>query len=176
MGSTTGSFVPVDATAAFDSGQALCHPKPQRGDEKPDFPCTKSCVFLPGAHYAGHSLSKGTIEMAGKSLAETGVDVTSRFEQELQSRADDLYREAALAMLTKASSSNKVTVEEFLSALEQHKDVWSAVSRMGVIEFMMALGGRGGGPEDESKSPFRRDRHKQAHAAGVSRRRTRSRS
>jgi hypothetical protein len=89
--------------------------------------------------------------MAGKSLVETGVDVTSRFEQELQSRADDLYREAALAMLTKLHPSNKVTVEEFLSALEQHKDVWSAVSRMGVIEFAMALGGRGGATEDESE-------------------------
>ena len=92
--------------------------------------------------------------MAGKSSAEASVDVTSRFEQELQSRAEDLYREAALAMLAKLHPSNKVTVEEFLAALEQHKDVWSAVSRMGVIEFAATLRGRVGATEsDDEESP-----------------------
>ncbi len=87
--------------------------------------------------------------MAGKSLAGTGIDVTSLFEHELQSRAEDLYREAALAMLQKLNPSNRVTVVEFLSALEQHKDVWSAVARMGVLEFASTLmGGRAGEAEE----------------------------
>lgn len=80
--------------------------------------------------------------MAGKKSEESGLDVTALFEQELQSRAEDLYREAALAMLGKLRPSNHVTVAEFLAGLEQHPDVWSVVSAMGVSEFGAALLGR----------------------------------
>lgn len=80
--------------------------------------------------------------MAGKKSEESGLDVTALFEQAIQSRAEDLYREAALAMLGKLRPSNQVTVGELLAALEQHPDVWSVVSAMGVSEFGAALLGR----------------------------------
>ncbi len=89
--------------------------------------------------------------MAGKSLAGNGIDVTSLFEHELQSRAEDLYREAALSMLQKLNPSNRVTVVEFLAALEQHKDVWSAVARMGVLEFAATLMGRAAQAEESAE-------------------------
>lgn len=83
--------------------------------------------------------------MAGKKSEESGLDVTALFEQAIQSRAEDLYREAAQAMLGKLRPSNQVTVGELLTALEQHPDVWSVVSAMGVIEFGAALLGRSAG-------------------------------
>lgn len=80
--------------------------------------------------------------MAGKKSEESGLDVNALFEQELQSRADDLYREAAIAMLSKLRPSNHITVAEFLDGLTPHPDVWSVVSTMGVGEFAAALLGR----------------------------------
>ena len=82
--------------------------------------------------------------MAGKKTAAPGTafDITALFEQELQARNEDLRRQAAMTMFSKLHPTNKVSVEEFVSGLKQHKDVWAAVSTMGVLDFAEALVGR----------------------------------
>ncbi len=79
--------------------------------------------------------------MAGKKSG-TAFDITALFEQELQARNEDLRRQAAMTMFFKLHPTNKTTVEEFITSLKQHKDVWSAVSTMGIIDFVEALGGK----------------------------------
>ena len=77
-------------------------------------------------------------------------DINSLFEQELQARNEDLRRQAALAMLPKLRSSAKVTMADFLDTLQQHKDVWTAVLGMSVVEFASILSG---GLRAESAAP-----------------------
>ena len=77
-------------------------------------------------------------------------DINSLFEQELQARSEDLRRQAALAMLPKLRPSAKVTMADFLDTLQQHKDVWTAVLGMSVVEFASVLSG---GPRAESAAP-----------------------
>ena len=81
----------------------------------------------------------------GSAPATTGsLDISSLFEQELQARNEDLRRQAALTMFYKLHPNNKVNVEQFIAGIKQHKDVWSAVSTMGVVDFAEAiLGGKG---------------------------------
>ncbi|MFO0621846.1 MAG: hypothetical protein U0745_10645 [Polyangia bacterium] len=75
--------------------------------------------------------------MAGKKTAGagTGLDIAALFEQELQARNEDLRRQAALTMFFKLHPTNKVSVEQFINELKQHKDVWAAVSEMGILDF-----------------------------------------
>ena len=77
-------------------------------------------------------------------------DINSLFEQELQARSEDLRRLAALAMLPKLRLSAKMTMADFLDTLQQHKDVWTAVLGMSVVEFASVLSG---GPRAESAAP-----------------------
>ncbi len=78
-------------------------------------------------------------------------DINSLFEQELQARNEDLRRQAALAMLPKLRLSAKMTMADFLDTLQQHKDVWTAVLGMSVVEFASVLSG---GPRAESSAPI----------------------
>ena len=77
-------------------------------------------------------------------------DISSLFEQELSARNEDLRRQAALAMLPKLRPSAKVTMADFLDTLQQHKDVWTAVLGMSVVEFASILSG---GPRIEATTP-----------------------
>jgi len=81
----------------------------------------------------------------------SGFDINSLFEQELQARSEDLRRQAALAMLPKLRLSAKMTMADFLDTLQQHKDVWTAVLGMSVVEFASVLSG---GPRAESAAPI----------------------
>ena len=78
-------------------------------------------------------------------------DITTLFEQEFQARNEDLRRQAALSMLSKLRPSARVTMAEFLDTLQQHKDVWTAVLGMSVIEFASNLAGR---PHSETVTPL----------------------
>ena len=60
--------------------------------------------------------------------------MTTVFEQELQTRNEDLRRQAALSMLTKLRLSPRVTMAEFLDTLQPHKDVGTAALRMSFVE------------------------------------------
>lgn len=84
--------------------------------------------------------------MTEKKKEGAVFDVSSLFEQELQARNEDLRRQAALAMLPKLRPSARVTVAEFLDSIQQHKDVWTAVLEMSVLEFASMLQG---GPRSE---------------------------
>ncbi len=44
-------------------------------------------------------------------------------------------------MLQKLSPTNKITVEQFFQQLKSHKDVWSTVSGMGIVDFADTLNG-----------------------------------
>ena len=88
--------------------------------------------------------------MAGKKKEGAVFDISSLFEQEFQARNEDLRRQAALSMLSKLRPSARVTMAEFLDTLQQHKDVWSAVLSMSVVEFASNLAGR---PHSEAVAP-----------------------
>lgn len=80
--------------------------------------------------------------MAAKNTDGPLLDVTALFEQELQASHEDMRRQAALQMFAKLRPSNRVTVEQFLEGLRQHRDVWAVVSTMGVLDFASSLMGR----------------------------------
>ena len=80
--------------------------------------------------------------MAAKNTDGPLLDVTALFEQELQASHEDMKRQAALQMFAKLRSNNRVAVEQFLEGLRQHKEVWSVVSTMGVLDFASSLTGR----------------------------------
>lgn len=90
------------------------------------------------------------------------LEIGSLFEAELQALNEDLRRQAALTMFYKLHPSNKVNVEQFINGIKQHKDVWSVVSTMGVVDFAEAVSGsRAGGvkaPKAETKAGGKRTR------------------
>ena len=92
--------------------------------------------------------------------ATNTLDINSLFEQELQARNEDLRRQAALTMFHKLHPNNKVNVEQFIAGIKQHKDVWSVVSSMGIVEFAESiLGGKTRAPAaPTSGKPARRTR------------------
>lgn len=96
--------------------------------------------------------------VAAAAAAPASFDISSLFEQELQARNEDLRRQAALNMFYKLHPTNKVTVEQFINQLRQHKDVWGVVSTMGVVDFAEALSGGKRIPEKAATKPARRTR------------------
>lgn len=92
--------------------------------------------------------------------APASLDISSLFEQELQARNEDLRRSAALTMFYKLHPNNKVSVEHFIAGIKQHKDVWSVVSTMGIVDFADAiLGGKSRAPAAPAAGkPARRTR------------------
>lgn len=99
--------------------------------------------------------------MAGKKTG-TAFDITALFEQELQARNEDLRRQAAMTMFFKLHPTNKTTVEEFITSLKQHKDVWAAVSTMGIIDFVEAIGGKRPTESKPGKAAAKRTRLSEA--------------
>lgn len=69
----------------------------------------------------------------------TGLD--SLFQHELSSVNEDIRRRAALAAFAKLRPNNRITVQQFLASLQQHKDIWTVVSTLGVVEFAQTLVG-----------------------------------
>jgi hypothetical protein len=82
--------------------------------------------------------------------APTSLDISSLYEQELQASNEDLRRKAALSLFYKLHPNNKVSVEHFIGGIKQHKDVWSVVAGMGVVDFAPAA--------PQSGKPVRRTR------------------
>ncbi len=89
------------------------------------------------------------------------LDINSLFEQELQARNEDLRRQAALTMFHKLHPTNRLNVEQFIAGIKQHKDVWSVVSSMGIVDFAESiLGGKSRAPAAPTSGgkPARRTR------------------
>ena len=90
---------------------------------------------------------------------DSTLDIGSLFEQELQARNEDLRRQAAQTMFYKLHPSNNISVEQFITDVKQHRDVWAIVSTMGIVDFADAIaGGRTGGAVPPSDQPSRRTR------------------
>lgn len=70
------------------------------------------------------------------------VELDGLFQSELQTVNEDIRRKAALSAFEKLRPSNRVTLEQFLSGLQRHKDIWAAVSTLGIVDFASALIGR----------------------------------
>jgi len=90
-----------------------------------------------------------------------GLEIDSLFEQELRVQNEDLRRQAALRTFYKLHPNNRVTVEQFISSVKQNKDIWSAVSTLGVLDFAEAVLGNRGGAAKASRSeskPHKRTR------------------
>lgn len=105
---------------------------------------------------------------AAPAAAPSSLDISSLFEQELQARNEDLRRQAALNMFYKLHPTNKVTVDQFINGLRQHKDVWGVVSGMGVVDFAEALsGGSKRTTEKAASKPARRTRLNEAQKTNL---------
>ena len=93
------------------------------------------------------------------STMSNTLDINSLFEHELKARNEDLRREAAETMFHKLRPSNKVSVEQFVAGIKQHRDVWAVVSTMGIVDFADAiLGGKTRPPASPTGKPARRTR------------------
>ena len=99
--------------------------------------------------------------------ASPGLELDSFFLRELQTVNEDVRRIAALATFNRLRPSNDVTVEEFLTSLQAHADLWAVVGSLGVVEFAQALTG-GGQPAAASASETeRRTRLTEGQKAGL---------
>lgn len=72
---------------------------------------------------------------------EVGLD--SLFQQELSSVNEDIRRKAALGAFAKLRPNNNITVEQFLTGLQRHKEMWAVVAGLGVVDFAETLMGGG---------------------------------
>lgn len=69
-------------------------------------------------------------------------ELDNLFQNELQSINDDVRRKAALDAFRKLRPGNRVSIEEFLSSLQRHREMWAAVSTLNIVDFAEALAGR----------------------------------
>ena len=94
------------------------------------------------------------------------LEIDSLFEQELRSQNEDLRRQAALRTFGKLHPGNRVTVDQFINSLKANKDIWSAVSTLGILDFAESLLGNrpaaGKAPRSESSKPHKRTRLSEA--------------
>lgn len=67
------------------------------------------------------------------------LEIDSIFEQELRSQNEDLRRQAALRTFYKLHPGNRVTVDQFINNIKANKDIWSAVSSLGILDFAEAV-------------------------------------
>jgi hypothetical protein len=75
------------------------------------------------------------LQRKANSDYEHTLDINSLFENELKVSNEDLRRQAAETMFHKLRPSNKVSVEQFIAGIKQHRDVWAVVSTMGIVDF-----------------------------------------
>lgn len=69
-------------------------------------------------------------------------EVSRLFESELQAIDEDVRRQAALRALRQLRPSNRVTVQEFFAACQQHRDIAAVVGTLGIVDFAQMLAGR----------------------------------
>ena len=103
--------------------------------------------------------------------ASQALELDSFFMRELQTVNEDVRRVAALATFHRLRPSNDVTVEEFLTSLQAHAELWAVVSSLGIVDFAQALAGVGGsssssGPAATSESG-RRTRLTESQKGGL---------
>ena len=77
--------------------------------------------------------------------ASPALELDSFFMRELQTVNEDVRRVAALATFHRLRPGNDITVEEFLTSLQAHEELWAVVRSLGIVEFAPALAGGGGG-------------------------------
>ncbi len=83
---------------------------------------------------------------------DSGNDLEGLFQRELQAINEDVRRKAAVSTLNNLRLNNRVTVEQFVSSIQRHKDVWSVVASMGILDLAAALSGQGGAPKAAEKA------------------------
>ncbi len=98
---------------------------------------------------------------------DSGADVEGIFQRELQAINEDVRRKAALSTLNNLKLNNRVTVEQFVSSVQRHKDVWSVVASMGIIDLAMALTGRSTAAPEKAAAPKTRTRLSDEQKAGL---------
>lgn len=98
---------------------------------------------------------------------DSGADVEGIFQRELQAINEDVRRKAALSTLNNLKLNNRVTVEQFVSSVQRHKDVWSVVASMGIIDLAMALTGRSTAAPEKAAAPKTRTRLSDDQKAGL---------
>lgn len=89
---------------------------------------------------------------------DAAADVEGIFQRELQAINEDVRRKAALSTINNLRLNNRVTVEQFVSSIQKHKDVWAVVSTMGIIDLAMALTGRSAVAAEKTTAPKTRTR------------------
>ena len=74
------------------------------------------------------------------------IELDSSFLRELQPMNEDVRRLAALATLHRLRPSNELTVEGLLTGLHAHKELWTVIGSLGIVEFAQALTGQPAAP------------------------------
>ncbi len=98
------------------------------------------------------------------------LEIDSLFEQELRVQNEDLRRQAALRTFYKLHPNNRVTVDQFINSVKQNKDIWSAVSTLGVLDFAEAVLGHRTGVSRVGRGegkPHKRTRLSEAQKNGL---------
>ncbi len=98
---------------------------------------------------------------------DPATDVEGIFQRELQAINEDVRRKAALSTINNLRLNNRVTVDQFVSSIQKHKDVWAVVSTMGIIDLAMALTGRSMADPEKAAGPKTRTRLSDDQKAGL---------
>lgn len=85
-------------------------------------------------------------------------DVNSLFEKELNAVHEDVRRKAALATLRNMRPTNRVTVEQFMTSAQKHKDIWAVVSTLGIVDLAEALLGQKSSARSDAPAAGKRTR------------------
>ena len=106
--------------------------------------------------------------MSGTRATEGGAsELEGLFQRELQAVNEDIRRKAALATIHNLRVNNRITVEQFLSSIQRHKDVWGVVASMGINELASALLGKSAGRADAAPAGKTRTRLSDDQKAGL---------
>jgi hypothetical protein len=98
---------------------------------------------------------------------DAAADVEGIFQRELQAINEDVRRKAALSTIHNLRLNNRVTVDQFVSSIQKHKDVWAVVSTMGIIDLAMALTGRAAPAPEKEAAPKTRTRLSDEQKSGL---------
>ena len=95
-----------------------------------------------------------------KAIPSTAAssDLNNLFERELHAVNEDVRRKAALATLRNLRPTNRVTVQQFVTSAQAHRDIWAVVSTLGVVDFAEALLGQKASPHADTHAANKRTR------------------
>lgn len=69
----------------------------------------------------------------------SGEEISALYEKELSVFNENLKKQAALSFLQKLNLKPTLSVNDFFEVLKEHRDIWAALGKLHIAEFIKAL-------------------------------------